>query len=129
MTTFTRIGDLIAALQECDPDGTITITLDGALVFDDEVLGEVEYSFDPVVDFLFSKPDARQSDRVYFGLSKKDTEGIVSDRRNQLETDLKGSSLSTNLGIVTNAPVAIALAFNQDTYVNLQAVVANCNLA
>ena len=129
MTTFTRIGDLIAALQECDPDGTITITLDGTLVFDDEVPGEVEYSFDPVVDFLFSKPDARQSDRVYFGLSKKDTEGIVFDRRNQLDADLEGSSLSTNPGIVTNAPVAIALAFDQDTYVNLQAVVANCNLA
>jgi hypothetical protein len=129
MTTFTRIGDLIAALQECDPDGTITITLDGALVFDDEVLGEVEYSFDPVVDFLFLKPDAKQSDRVYLGLSKKDTEGIVSERRNQLDTHFEGSSLSTNPGIVTNAPVAIALAFDQDTYVNLEAVVANCNLA
>jgi hypothetical protein len=129
MAIFTRIGDLIAALQECDPDGTITIMLDGALVFDDEVLGEVEYSFDPVVDFLFSKPDARQSDRVYLGLSKEDTERIVSNRRNQLDTDLEGISKSTNPTIVTNAPVAIALAFDQDTYVNLQAVVANCNLA
>jgi len=129
MTTFNRIGDLIAALQGCDPDGTIAITLDGALVFDDEVTGEVEYSFDPVVDFLFSKPNARQSDRVYIGLSKKDTEGIVSDRRNQLDIDLKESSLFTNPSIVTNAPVAIALAVDQETYVNLQAVVANCNLA
>jgi hypothetical protein len=129
MTTFTRIGDLIAALQECDPDGTITITLDGALVFDDEVTGEVEYSFDPVVDFLFSKPNAKLSDRVYLGLSNKDTEGIVSNRRNQLDTELEGSSLPTNPGIVTNAPVAIALAFDHDTYVNLQAVVANCNRA
>lgn len=129
MTTFTRIGDLIAALQKCDPNGTITITLDGALVFDDEVLGEVEYGFDPVFDFLYSKPDAKQSDRVHLGLSKKDTEGIVSDRQNQLDTDLKKSSLSTNPGIVTNVPVAIALAFDQETYVNLQVVVANCNLA
>lgn len=129
MTTFNRIGDLIAALQECDPDGTIAITLDGALVFDDEVPGEVEYSFDPVVDFLFSKPDARQSDRVYVGLSKKDTERIVSDRRNQRDTDLEESSLSKNPAIVTNAPVAIALAFDHDTYVNLQAAVASCNLA
>ncbi|WP_141837719.1 hypothetical protein [Herbaspirillum sp. SJZ107] len=129
MTTFTRIGDLIAALQECDPDGTITITLDGALVFDDEVPDEVEYRSDPVVDFLFSKSDAVKSDRVHLGLSKMDTEEIVSDRRNQLNTHLKESSLSTNPGVVMNAPVAIALAFDHDTYVNLQAVVANCNLS
>jgi hypothetical protein len=112
MTTFNRIGDLIATLQECILDGTITITLEGALVFDDEVSGEVEYSFDPVVDFLFSKPGAIQSDRVYLGLSKKDTECIFSDRRNQLNTHIEESSLSTNPCIVTNAPVAIALAFD-----------------
>ena len=129
MNTITRIGDLITALQECDPDGTITISLDGALVFDDETLGEVEYSFDPVVEFLFSKYEAKRSDRVYFGLSNKDTEGLVSDRRIHVEADRGTTSPSSDPAIVTNAPVAIALAFDQGAYTNLLEVVAACNQA
>ena len=129
MNTITRIGDLITALQECDPDGTITISLDGALFFDDETAGEVEYSFDPVVDFLSSKYEAKRSDRVYFGLSNKDTEGLISDRRNHVEADYGTASPPSGPAIVTNAPVAIALAFHQEEYANLLAVVATCNLA
>ena len=129
MNTISRIGDLITALQECDPDGTITISLDGALVFDDETLGEVEYSFDPVVAFLSSKFGAERSDRVHFGLSNKDTERLVSDRRNDVEADDGTASPSSDPAIVTNAPVAIALAFDQEAYTNLLAVVAACNRA
>lgn len=129
MNTITRIGDLITALQECDPDGTITISLDGALILDDEILGEVEYSFDPVVEFLSSKYEVERSDRVHFGLSNKDTEGLVSDQRNHVEADYGTASSSSDPAIVTNAPVAIALAFDQEAHRNLLAVVATCNLA
>lgn len=129
MNTVTKISDLIAALQEYDPEGTITISLDGALIFHDEELGEVEYSFEPTVDFLCSKPDAERSDRVYFGLSKEDAERIVAGRPDQIEADLDAFLLSANPNIVTNAPVAIALAFDKGTYANLLAVVASCNLA
>ncbi|QJE02819.1 hypothetical protein HH212_24750 [Massilia forsythiae] len=129
MNTITRIGDLITALQECDPDGTITISLDGALIFDDETLSEVEYSFDPVVEILSSKYEAKRSDRVHFGLSNKDTEGLVSDRRNHVEAEWEAASTSSDMGVVTDAPVAIALAFDREAYTNLLAVVANCNLA
>lgn len=129
MNTITRIGDLITALQECDPDGTITISLDGALVFDDETLGEVEYSFEPVVELLSSKYEADRSDRVYFGLSKKDTESLISDQRNHIGSDRGIASASSDPPIVKNAPVAITLAFDQETYTSLLAVVATCNLA
>lgn len=129
MKTITRIGDLIMTLQECDPDGTITITLDGALVFDDETPGEVEYSFDPVVELLSSKYDAQRSDRVYFSLSKKDAESLISNRRIHLEADREIASPASDPAIVTNAPVAIALAFGQEDYTNLLTVVATCNLA
>jgi len=129
MNTITRIGDLITALQGCDPDGTITISLDGALIFDDETLGEVEYSFDPVVEFLSSKYELKRSDRVHFGLSNKDTEGLFSARRKHVEADYESAFPSSDPAIITNAPVAIALAFDQEAYTNLLAVVATCNLA
>lgn len=128
MNSVTKIRDLIAALQECDPDGTITISLDGALIFHDDEPGEVEYSFEPMIDFLCSKPDAERSDRVYFCLSKADTERIVAGRPYQNEGGSETTLPPTNPAIVTDAPVAIALALSQETYGNLLAVVASCNL-
>lgn len=128
MATFSKTSDLITALQECDPDGTVTIGLDAALVFRDEELGWIEYSYVPEVEFLFSKANTERSDRVYFRLSKADTEKIVADRHREEEV-LETTPCPAHPGIAQNAPVAVAIAISHDTYTNLLTVVQNCNLA
>lgn len=128
MGMVTKIKDLIAKLQECDPDGTVAISLDGALLYRDEGLGEVEYSFPPVVDCLFST-HAKRSDNVYFCLTQEDTERIIGSRRDGDESKAKTMSLLAHSGIVMNASVAVAVPLNHETYVSLLALVDSCNRA
>jgi hypothetical protein len=128
MRTVTKIKELIAKLQECDPDGTVLISLDGALLYEDEELGEVEYSFPPVVDCLFST-HAERSDSVYFCLTQEDTERIVGSRRDGNDSEAKTISLPAHPGIVMSAPVAVAVPLNHETYMSLLALVDSCNRA
>jgi hypothetical protein len=128
MDTVTKVRDLIAKLQECDPDGTVAISLDGAVLYDDEEPGEVDYSFVPSISCLFST-HAERSDTVYFCLSQDDTNSIVAGRRNAEQTGLQTGSAQTTPGIAMNAPVAVAVAFDHATYMSLLTVVASCNRA
>jgi len=88
MDKVMKIGDLIARLQECDPEGTVTMSLDGALLYGDDEPGEIEYGFEPVIDCLFSRADAERSDRVYFLLAEGDTARIVKSRSENFGTAL-----------------------------------------
>lgn len=131
MNRITKIKDLIAALQACDPDGCVAISLDAALLYDDDECGDIEYDFEPVVDFLFCRTDAVRSDRVHFRLPEAETVRIVETRRSQVTTDLRppANSQPANHGIVAGAPIAVAIGLNNDVYVNLLAVVDHCNRA
>lgn len=131
MDKVTKIKDLIAALQDCDPDGTVTVSLDAALLYDDEEPGDVEYGFTPSVDFLFSRSDADRSDRVHIRIPEDETKDIVETRRRQLSANMAALANATpaNPAVVVGAPVAIALGLSEDTYANLLAVVDHCNQA
>lgn len=129
MNAVTKIKNLLEALQTCDPDGRITLSLDGALLYEDEQPGEVEYGFDPIIDCLHSEPEGVRSDLVYFRLSPDDTERILANRRVQTEVVAETLAPSVVPSIVTNAPVAVAIAISQDTYTNLLTVVDGCNRA
>lgn len=129
MDRVTKVRDLIAVLQECDPEGTVAISLDAALVFDEDEPGEVEYSFEPYLDLLFSKRDAKQSDCVYVRLSREDTERLVATRRIEKKADSDTMAPSANPAIAVNGPVAVAITLHPGTYDNLLVVVENCNRA
>lgn len=131
MDKVLKIGDLIARLQECDPEGTVTMSLDGALLYGDGEPGEIEYGFEPVIDCMFSRADAARSDRVYFLLANNETAGIVKARAKDFVSDRAAEELFTTsgLGIVQDAPVAVAIALSRDAYTNLLAVVESCNRA
>jgi len=131
MDKVMKIGDLIARLQECDPEGTVTMSLDGALLYGDDEQGEIEYGFEPVIDCLFSRADAERSDRVYFLLAEGDTARIVKSRGENFGTAPAAAEPYTTSGpgIVQDAPVAVAIALNHKTYTNLLAVVESCNRA
>lgn len=131
MDKVTKIKDLIAALQDCDPDGTVTISLDATLLYDDEEPGDVEYGFEPAVDFLFSRPDAARSDRVYFYLDADETRRIVEARRNRAGNDMETpvQQSPANPGVVVGAPVAVAIGLGADVYNHLVTVVDHCNRA
>lgn len=125
------VRDLIARLQECEPEATVRMMLDGTLLYDDEEPGEIEYGFEPAIECLFSRADAERSDRVYFHLSKEDTARIVKTRREHFSSDAAEPKLRTtsNPAVALNAPAAIAIALSWDVYTNLLAVVESCNLA
>jgi hypothetical protein len=129
MNKVTKVRDLIALLQECDLDGTVALSLDGALLFDEDEPGDVEYSFEPSVDLLFSQRDAKQSDSVYLSLSHEDTERLVASRRIEKKENSGTTAPSPNPAIAVNAPVAVAIALGQETYDNLLVVVESCNRA
>jgi hypothetical protein len=129
MDKITKVRDLIAVLQECDPDGRVSLSLDAALVFDEDSPGEVEYSFEPSVERLFSKSDAMQSDCVYLRLSREDTDRLVESRRGGKNVDSNSTLTPVNPAIAFNAPVAVAIALDQETYANLLVVVESCNRA
>lgn len=129
MDGVTKVRDLIVLLQECDPDGTVALSLDGALLFDEDEPGEVEYSFEPSVDLLFSQRDAKQSDCVYLSLSHKDTERLVANGRLEERPNPGTTAPSANPAIAIEAPVAVAVALDQETYNNLLVVVESCNRA
>jgi hypothetical protein len=124
-----KIKDLIAKLQDCEPDGTVVISLDGALLYGDESLGDVEHSFEPLVECLFSKSNAERSDSVYIRLSHDETERIIASRQGESEVKMKTIVLTKHPSVVTNAQVAIAIALTQQIYTDLLTVVDNCNLA
>ena len=131
MDKVMKIRDLIARLQECEPNGTVRMSLDGALLYDDGNPGEIEYGFKPVINCLFSRADAERSDRVYFLLSEEDTTCIVKTRRRDFSADSEPAESYTTLSpaVAPDAPVAIAIALSWDAYTNLLAVVENCNWA
>jgi hypothetical protein len=131
MEKFTKIKELIAALQTCDPEGTVTISLDAALLFDDEDPGDVEYDFEPMVDFLFSRMDAARSDSVYFCLPADETKRIVEARRSRTESHMETlvPQAPANSGIVMGAPVAVAIGLSENVYNDLLVVVDYCNRA
>lgn len=126
-----KVRDLIARLQECDPEATVKMMLDGALLYDDEEPGEIEYGFEPVVECLFSRIDAERSDCVYFLLPKEDVARIVNTRRENFGSVAAEPKVppSSSPAIALNAPVAIAIALSRDVYTNLIALVENCNRA
>jgi hypothetical protein len=131
MEKVTTIKDLIARLQECDPEGSVTISLDGALLYDDGEQGEIEYGFEPMIDCLFSRADTERSDHVYFVLSEESTARIVSRRREECVDDFSRARphLPSCSGVVIDAPVAIAVGLTREIYTNLQTVVESCNRA
>lgn len=131
MDKVTKIKDLIEALRDCDPDGIVKISLDAALLYDDEEPGDVEYGFEPMVDLLFSRPDAVRSDSVYFCLPADETRRIVEARRSHAgnDTETLDSQVPANHGVVMGAPVAVAIGLSEDVYNDLLAVVAHCNRA
>lgn len=131
MEKVMKVRDLIARLQECEPEGTVTMSLDGAILYDDGEPGEIEYGFDPDIECLCSRPDAERSDRVHLLLSKVDTERIVKTRREHCCEEAAPAELSTtsSSAITFSAPVAVAIALSRDVYTTLLAVVESCNRA
>jgi hypothetical protein len=129
MAKVTKVSDLIALLQECDPDGTVALSLDGALLSDEDEPGEIEYSFEPFVDLLFSQRNTKQSDCVCLSLSHEDTKRLVASRRFEEKANSETTTPSANPAIAMSAPVAIAIALGQETYDNLLVVVESCNRA
>lgn len=131
MDKVTRIKDLVAALRDCDPDGTVTISLDAALLYDDEEPGDVEYGFEPTVDCLFSRADATKSDSVYFRLLADDTRRIVETRRKRAgeHSETLLSQAAAHPGVAMGAPVAVAVSLGEGIYNDLLAVVDYCNRA
>jgi len=125
------VRDLIGRLQDCEPEATVRLMLDGALLYDDEEPGEVEYGFEPVIECLCSRPDAERSDCVYLLLPEEDTARIVQTRRELRVADAAEPELHTipNPAIALDAPAAIAIALSRDVYNNLLAVVDSCNQA
>ncbi|WP_296948441.1 hypothetical protein [uncultured Massilia sp.] len=131
MEKIMRIGDLVTALQGCNPEGTVSINLNGALLYAEEQRGEIEYSFEPTINFLFSKSDASQSDRVHISLAEKDTQRIAASRRNQAPADMQTlqASHSANPAIAMGTPIAVAIGLAAGMYADLLAVVNRCNRA
>lgn len=129
MDKVTKVRDLLALLQECDPDGTVALSLDGALLSDEDEPGEIEYSFEPFVDLLFSQRDAKQIDSVCLCLSHEDTRRLAESRRFAKKANSDTTASSANPAIAMSAPVAVAIALGRETYNNLLVVVESCNRA
>lgn len=131
MNKITKIKDLVARLQECDPDGNVALSLDGALLYDDEEFGDIEYSFEVTVDCLFSQAHSDRSDRVYIRLSEEDTARIVNRRRLDCgDSDQSTACVAASQPeIALDAPVAVAIAMSREAYTDVVAVVESCNRA
>lgn len=129
MDKVMTIKDLVAMLQDCDPDGTVVISLDGALLYGDESLGDLEYSFEPLVECLFSRPDSERSDCVYIRLSQDETKRIIETRQSESDVSSKTIVSPKHPSVVTDAPVAVAIVLSHQTYTDLLKVVDSCNFA
>ncbi len=122
-TAVTKVKDLIVLLSQCDPEGEVTLSLDEAVAFGDDDIGIASYSFTPVFTCLFSAEDKTIADSISIELSEEDTRRLVKHRTvDSPKLDAKPSS-----SVVSDAPVAIAVAVSSETYQNLEVVVANCN--
>lgn len=123
-----KVKDMIALLQQCDPEGTLKVNIDAALIDGDKKSDGVEYNYDAVVQCLSSSEHQKVSDSVYIGIGEQATSDALENReivREQIaereEDDRLGES------VVESAPVAIAVAVSAETYKNLLEVVKSCN--
>lgn len=123
--TVPRVKDLIQLLSQCDPEGEIKISLDEAISYGDDQIGNALYSFAPVVDCSFSHTEKTLADSVHFELSEDDTRLLIQHR----SIDTAPHEPATLNSIASDAPVAIAVAVSNETYSNLQVVVTSCNEA
>lgn len=127
--TVLRVKDLIALLSDCDPEGEVTLSLDETLVYGTGEPCDVSYAFTPQFACLFSSKAVDQAtarpDRISIEISEADIRDLAKQRAAQaLAQDAQPAA---DLSVVSDAPVAIAIAVSGETYGHLQVVVASCN--
>lgn len=121
-----KIKSLLALLQDCDPEGDVSLSLNSAILDGDSMLEGVEYGYANFeVDRLYSSEHGKQPDRVHIRLSDKETEILIEERRNS--TSVADPVPKPDDAVAADAPVAVAVAMHGDTYNNLVVVVDSCN--
>lgn len=124
-----RVKDLIALLSDCDPEGEVTLNLDETLAYGTGEPCEISYGFTPQIECLFSTKAVDQAgarpDRISIEISEDDIRDLA--RRRAIQSPTEDSQPMADLSVVSDAPVAIAVAVSGETYGHLQVVVASCN--
>jgi hypothetical protein len=126
---ITKVKDLIALLQGCDPEAVVSLDVPAALTDGDPTDDGVYFGYEPVFDTCFSTEHAEVSDRVYIRIKETDLSEILTQLKSNKSGDQLETSTHEEKSIALNAPVAIAVAVSSDTYQNLVTVVKNCNLS
>jgi hypothetical protein len=124
-----KIGELLALLQDCDPAGTVYVTLDAALVDGgNEAPDGVEYDFREVeVRRLSTGTEASKRENLHICICNETTERCIKTR--SIIPDPSSAELDDKAAdqVAMDAPVAVAIALSHETYKNLMTVVDNCN--